>query len=1017
MFRILFFLLPIFISTSNFSASLKKKPKIIGKQAVNIIKDHSKELVESDIAVNEAPVITGQQPLVVEEDGSLTLELSHFTVSDVDSNYPEGFTLSVFAGENYTVSGTTIIPVANYNGLLIVQVTVNDGTSNSNVFDAQVIVNAVNDAPQITDQTAVDVNENQSVTIDFSHLIVVDPDNTYPSGFSLVVFAGENYTVSGNTITPSPGYNGALSVPVTVSDGMSTSNEYALLVTVNAINSAPIITGQQPLSINEDQSLTIEFSHLIVTDDDNVYPDGFSLNVGSGQNYTVNGTVITPASNFSGTLVVPVTVSDGVAVSNSFDLTIQVDAVNDPPRITGQSPLSVQENGSITLSLSDFQVSDPDNIYPNGFTLIVLAGSNYSISGNTVTPTPGFAGNISVGVKVSDGMLESEVFNAQLSVQGVNDRPVITAQVNLQTNEEQSLTIQLTHLTVTDPDNVYPQDFKLSVATGDNYTVSGTTITPAKDFNGVLSIPVTVNDGTSNSSVFNLQVTVVPVNDAPVITGQVPLAVLKNKTIEILLSHLTVSDVDNSYPADFTLNVGDGRNYTVVNNVVLPATDFTGTLTIPVTVNDGTISSAPFNFKLQVNTPPNVVPVIVSHSPLTTYKNEPITLDLSHLVVTDPDNRYPEDFKLVVYSGVNYTVAGTTISPAFNYTGSLTVRVAVSDKESTSEPFSLKVEVLPTADIPIITNQEFLRINEDDSLLIELNQLIVLDPDSNYPNGFTLSVLDGDNYSINGRFVKPDLNFTGYLSIPVTVNDGVNTSSVYLLLVLVDPVNDPPVITENTEGNLFYSKGNGGLKILEDILLADVDDDSLSLAEIAFNAASYESGRDSLAYEINNSIRVVFDRSSGTLVLFGQASVASYQALLRSITYYYLSEAEPAVDTKSITVTISDGKASSLLLTRVISFGEESIVLDVPSGFTPNGDGINDTWNIKFSKGNIDFKNARIRIYNRNGNLVFESTGLATEWDGSMNGMLLPADTYFYTIDLQGATSKNRYKGIINILR
>ena len=70
-------------------------------------------------------------------------------------------------------------------------------------------------------------------------------------------------------------------------------------------------------------------------------------------------------------------------------------------------------------------------------------------------------------------------------------------------------------MTATDPDNTYPNDFSLTVQNGANYTQAGNTITPAVDFNGTLTVPVTVNDGAVDSAVFNLSVEVTALNDAP----------------------------------------------------------------------------------------------------------------------------------------------------------------------------------------------------------------------------------------------------------------------------------------------------------------------------------------------------------------------------------------------------------------------------------------------------------------------------------------------------------------------
>ena len=69
---------------------------------------------------------------------------------------------------------------------------------------------------------------------------------------------------------------------------------------------------------------------------------------------------------------------------------------------------------------------------------------------------------------------------------------------------------------MTDPDDNYPADFTLAVQSGSNYSAVGNTLTPAANFNGTLTVPVVVNDGTTDSNPFNLSITVTPVNDAPV---------------------------------------------------------------------------------------------------------------------------------------------------------------------------------------------------------------------------------------------------------------------------------------------------------------------------------------------------------------------------------------------------------------------------------------------------------------------------------------------------------------------
>jgi gliding motility-associated-like protein len=70
--------------------------------------------------------------------------------------------------------------------------------------------------------------------------------------------------------------------------------------------------------------------------------------------------------------------------------------------------------------------------------------------------------------------------------------------------------------------------------------------------------------------------------------------------------------------------------------------------------------------------------------------------------------------------------------------------------------------------------------------------------------------------------------------------------------------------------------------------------------------------------------------------------------------------------------------------------------LIIPNAFTPNGDGINDTLNII----NLaDYPKAAINIYNRYGINLYHSIGYTRPWDGTWNGKVLPAGTYYYVID------------------
>ena len=275
----------------------------------------------------------------------------------------------------------------------------------------------------------------------------------------------------------------------------------------------PVIMGQVPLTTAEDRVLTIKLSNLLVTDPDTPYPIGFTLAVQDGSNYTRSGNTIKPVQNFNGTLTVPVTVSDGELESARYNLIVTVTAVNDAPVITGQRVLTTPKDRALTIKLSDLLVTDPDTPYPTGFSLEVLVGSNYTRSGNAITPIRNFSGLLIVHVRVKDGMAYSPTYNLNVTVTAVKDAPVIVGQRVLTTPEDTALTIALSDLTVSDPDNPYPDHFTLTVQDGANYSLVGHTITPSLNFTGTLTVPVTVNDGATESALFDLAVEVLRDND------------------------------------------------------------------------------------------------------------------------------------------------------------------------------------------------------------------------------------------------------------------------------------------------------------------------------------------------------------------------------------------------------------------------------------------------------------------------------------------------------------------------
>ena len=87
------------------------------------------------------------------------------------------------------------------------------------------------------------------------------------------------------------------------------------------------------------------------------------------------------------------------------------------------------------------------------------------------------------------------------------------------------------------------------------------------------------------------------------------------------------------------------------------------------------------------------------------------------------------------------------------------------------------------------------------------------------------------------------------------------------------------------------------------------------------------------------------------------------------------------------TITVADDNGCTNLSKTIY-------VIGYPTYFTPNGDGINDTWNII----GLD-ASAKIFIFDRNGKLIKQISPTSEGWDGTLNGQQLSATDFWFTVD------------------
>jgi gliding motility-associated-like protein len=187
------------------------------------------------------------------------------------------------------------------------------------------------------------------------------------------------------------------------------------------------------------------------------------------------------------------------------------------------------------------------------------------------------------------------------------------------------------------------------------------------------------------------------------------------------------------------------------------------------------------------------------------------------------------------------------------------------------------------------------------------------------------------------------------------------------------------------------------ITILPQVTSAELHDDITIVDNTSTNLNITLTGGTSpftVDYTLNGvSQSTINNYSSGTNISTGVLTTGAYKYALASVTDANGCEAQSLGTEITVTVT--------------------GLISGVPNVFTPNDDGINETWDIPSIQ---NFPDAVIRIYDRNLKQIIEYTGLDSDWDGrDSNGTPLPSGAYLYIIDLNNGTRPT--KGYISLVR
>jgi len=781
-------------------------------------------------AVNDAPVITEGEAtaLVTDEDTATTLTLNATDVDTdsanliwtIDTDALNGAAIVSGTGASQTVTYT---PTANFSGSDSFVVAVSDGELVATIT-VNVTVTEAGDAPVITE------GENVSLTTNEDNLVLtvlsatdLDTDaanlswsaNDATNGQASVSGSGLTQTV---TYTPNANFSGSDSFIVTVSDGVL-SDMITVLVTVNSVNDAPVITSVPNTSATEAVAYSYAATASDVEGDTLTWslteaPAGMEIDADTGViSWTPSNIAINPT--------VVVQVSDGAA-SSTQTFVIEIGAVNDAPVITegdtAQINTSEDTLGSVTLN-----ATDADSATLTWSVVSVANNGSASVSGTGLsktinyTPNADFSGTDSFVVAVSDGSL-ADTIAISVNVAAVNDAPVFISAPS--TNAIEASLYQYT-AQVSDADdanNGTDLTFTLTQAP-EGMTVSTTGVVQWTPGSTVTTADVTIEviDGGEDGAVAAVQswtITVGSVNDSPEITSVAIVTATEGMVYQYPVQVTDPDDANNGTDLTFELTTAPA-GMTVSSMGLIEWTPTNDDVSVPVTVvvRDGGESGAvpaTQSWTIAV-TPVNDAPEITQGA-TTTLSVEEDTLASLGLNATDIDTAATSltwSVSSVAVNGVA-SVTGTGSSKSVSYTpnadfnGSDEFAITVSDGEL-SDTITVNVTVNAVNDAPVMTSAAVTDATEDEA----------------YTYAATASDIDGDTLTWSLTEFPEGMAIDASSGvISWTPANGVETANVTLVVadadasatqtftITVVAVNDAPEITSSpvtvaTEGEIY----------------------------------------------------------------------------------------------------------------------------------------------------------------------------------------------------------------------
>ncbi|MBF0434167.1 MAG: cadherin domain-containing protein [Magnetococcales bacterium] len=903
-------------------------------------------------AINHAPTLTAIADVTVNENA--TVGPLSFQVADLDT---AANTLTVTADSsnptlipvvNVVISGTdanrtvTIAPVASQFGSATITLTVSDGskTVGSTSKSFKVTVNPVADRPTVTPATTnEDVQTTSGLVIgrnsvdgaEVTHFKIANITNgtLFKTDGKTMIAEGDFITVdegaTGLRFTPKLNQNSAdgtvFGFDVFAATGAAANkvgpDKATAVITVTAVNDAPVLTMPEDQSGLQETALKI-LGLSIADVDVGTGTEKVTLTVNHGKLTlgTTKGLTFNSGSNnssamiFSGTLADLNTALAGLTYLGDYlfygtdTLTVKVDDLGNSGAVN--TPLTDTKSLTITLT----HVNHPPVVTQG------TAASTFTETEGLGTNTPILLDKTVQVVDVDNANLTSATIALSSGFDPGKDLLSFVGTTKIKTNWNATTGV----LTLTGMTTV--ADYQLALRA---VTYTSSSHDPAA---GDREITVTVSDGTDSSTAVIYTVTVVPINNPPLMTAGGTLNYTEKDAATPFDTTLTISDPDNVTMAGATVTITSGYQKDVKDYDVLGFTNTTkitgtwdataGKLTLAgvasttaylaalksvtfyhngsnptatdrilaTTITDGTDSSVAVTSTVKV-TPVNDAPVIVSTGAVTYLeKAAPVVIDAA-ITISDAEG------DSIASATVSITGSdGTTIYPEdrLAFAGQTDVALAYSNADGITGTYSKTTGVLTLTGTATVAQYQ--------AALATVTY-------ANYDA--TTGLI---NYNVTGGFRKVKFTVTDTGTPPAPM-----TSTAVSDTVTVVPVNDPPVLTAPTATVTYTEDATPGvitpamsIDPNSQFTVTDSESNQILGATIVLSGIPTTNGvgpADTLQFTSQNGITGTWSAVTHTLTLTGTASIANYQTALRSVTYINNSR-DPGAGTRTLTWTMTD---------------------------------------------------------------------------------------------------------------